>query len=82
VPDAHYKGFSMHESAAQHYFDAKKAHKVKVVRNPGDKENMGQSGAQLSNVDLWKLWWSRVVNLNHFRVIVFFFLLPYSNMFI
>jgi hypothetical protein len=41
VPDARYKGFSMHATAAQHYFDAKKCNKVKIVRDPGDEMKYG-----------------------------------------
>jgi hypothetical protein len=41
VPDARYKGFSSHAAAAQHYFDAKKSHNVKIVRDPGDELKYG-----------------------------------------
>ena len=41
VPDAHYKGFSTHDAAAEHYFEAKKALKVKIVRDPGDEMKYG-----------------------------------------
>lgn len=45
VPDARYKGFSTHSAAAEHYFEAKKALKVKVVRNPGDEMKYGPMGS-------------------------------------
>jgi len=41
VPDARYKGFTTHAAAAEHYFNAKKALKVKIVRNPGDDKKYG-----------------------------------------
>jgi hypothetical protein len=48
VPEARYKGFSTHAAAAEHYLNAKKALKVKIVRDPGDERKYGgmRSAAQ------------------------------------
>jgi hypothetical protein len=45
VPDARFKGFSTHAAAAEHYFDAKKAQKVKIVRDPGDDIKFSAMGS-------------------------------------
>ena len=45
APNARYKGFSTHAAAAEHYFEAKKALKVKIVRDPGDENKFGSIGS-------------------------------------
>jgi hypothetical protein len=41
VPEARFQGFSTHAAAAQHYAEAKRARKVRIVRNPGDGRVFG-----------------------------------------
>ena len=41
VPNARFKGFTTHAAAAQHYSEAKKALKVKIIRDPGDEKKFG-----------------------------------------
>jgi hypothetical protein len=41
VSGAHFRGFSTHEAALEHYLNVKGNGRVKIVRNPGDEEQFG-----------------------------------------
>ena len=53
VPDARYRGFSIHKAVQEYYLSAKALRKVRCVRNPGDDEITAPGLRLFSSFVIW-----------------------------